>query len=113
VYTDVEKTMIETQRSTIVQETRDAFQDAMQDKFIGAVEQLLGRKVLAFISNHHVGPDIEIELFLLMPGGGRSVPSVRLKSSDKGAVAAARIGGSLQLEGIKWGRPSDKAGSML
>jgi uncharacterized protein YbcI len=67
VYTDVEKTMIEIQRSTIVQETRNAFQDAMQDKFVGAVEDLSGRRVLAFISNHHVGPDIEIELFFLAP----------------------------------------------
>jgi uncharacterized protein YbcI len=67
VNTDVEKTMIEIQRSTIVQETRNEFQNAMQDKFISAVERLSGRRVLAFISNHHVGPDIEIELFLLMP----------------------------------------------
>jgi uncharacterized protein YbcI len=67
VYTDVEKTMIEIQRSPIVQETRNAFQNAMQDKFINAVEELTGRRVLAFISNHHVGPDVEIELFFLTP----------------------------------------------
>jgi uncharacterized protein YbcI len=67
VYTDVEKTMIELQRTTIVQETRSAFQTAMQHKFIDAVERLSGREVLAFISNHHVGPDMEIELFMLTP----------------------------------------------
>jgi uncharacterized protein YbcI len=67
IYTDVEKTMIELQRTTIVQETRSAFQDAMQHKFISIVERLSGRKVLAFISNHHVGPDMEIELFVLRP----------------------------------------------
>ena len=67
VYTDVEKTMIEIQHGTIVQETRNAFQDAMQDKFINAIQGLSGRHVLAFISNHHVGPDIEIELFFLSP----------------------------------------------
>ena len=67
VYTDVEKTMIELERTTIVQETRSAFQNAMQHKFIAAVEHLSGRGVLAFISNHHVGPDMEIELFLLQP----------------------------------------------
>jgi uncharacterized protein YbcI len=65
VYTEVEKTMIELQRSTIVQETRSAFQSAMQHRFIAVVERLSGRDVLAFISNHHVGPDIEIELFVL------------------------------------------------
>lgn len=65
VYTEVEKTMIELQRSTVVQETRSAFQTAMQQRFIDAVERLSGRSVVAFISNSHVGPDLEIELFVL------------------------------------------------
>jgi uncharacterized protein YbcI len=67
VYTDVEQTMIELQRSTVVQETRSAFQDAMQRRFIDEVERLSGRGVLAFISNSHVGPDVEIEIFMLAP----------------------------------------------
>jgi len=67
VYTDVEKTMIELQRTIIVQETRSAFQLAMQHKFVSVVERLSGRSVLAFISNQHVGPDIEIEIFMLWP----------------------------------------------
>jgi uncharacterized protein YbcI len=67
VYTDVEQTMIELERSTVVQETRSAFQNAMQSRFIDQVEHLSGRDVLAFISNHHIGPDIEIELFMLAP----------------------------------------------
>jgi uncharacterized protein YbcI len=69
VYTDVEKTMIELQRTPIVQETRSAWQNAMQHKFIATIEGLSGRGVLAFISNHHVGPDMEIELFMLKPPG--------------------------------------------
>jgi uncharacterized protein YbcI len=71
VYTDVEKTMIELQRATVVQETRSVFQDAMQSRFIDEVERLSGRAVLAFISNHHVGPDMEIELFMLDSGPRR------------------------------------------
>ena len=67
VYTDVEKTMIELQRATVVQETRSAFQIAMQAKFMEAVERLSGRRVLAFISNSHVGPDLEMEIFMLAP----------------------------------------------
>jgi uncharacterized protein YbcI len=65
VYTEVEKTMIELQRTTVVQETRSAFQEAMQQRFIDEIERLSGRDVLAFISNHHVGPDLEVELFVL------------------------------------------------
>jgi uncharacterized protein YbcI len=67
VYTDVEKTMIELQRHQLVQETRSAFQDAMQDKFIAEIQRLSGRRVTKFISNSHVGPDLEIELFVLAP----------------------------------------------
>lgn len=70
IYTDVEKTMIELQRSTIVQETRSAFQTAMQHKFIEVVERLSGRGVLAFISNSNVGPDLEMEVFMLAPSDG-------------------------------------------
>lgn len=67
VYTDVEKTMIELQHTTVVQETRSDFQIAMQETFIADVERLSGRRVRAFISNTHVGPDLEIEIFLLEP----------------------------------------------
>jgi uncharacterized protein YbcI len=67
VYTDVEKTMIELQRAPIVHETRSAFQNAMGYRFVAAIERLSGRKVLTFMSDHHVGPDIEIELFMLTP----------------------------------------------
>lgn len=48
-----------------MQETRSAFQTATQQRLIGEVERLSGRRVTAFISNSHVGPDLEIELFML------------------------------------------------
>jgi uncharacterized protein YbcI len=67
VYTEVDKTLIELQRAAVVQENRSAFQQAMQHRFIAEVQRLSGRQVLNFISDHHVGPDIEIELFILTP----------------------------------------------
>jgi len=67
VYTEVEKTMIELEQQTVVQETRSVFQTAIQHKFIAEVHRLTGRRVLTFISNHHVGPDLEVELFVLAP----------------------------------------------
>jgi uncharacterized protein YbcI len=81
VYTDIEQTMIELQRSAVVQETRSAFQNAMERRFIDQVEHLSGRDVLAFISNSHVGPDVEIEIFMLAPPppeGSASPASVRI-----------------------------------
>ena len=75
IYTDVEKTLIELQRKTIVQETRSASQAAMQGRIIAAVEALSGRSVAAFISNQHVGPDIEVELFMFAPrSNGTDLP---------------------------------------
>jgi uncharacterized protein YbcI len=65
VYTDVEKTLIELERAPIVTENRSAFQAAMEHRFIAEVERLSGRRVTSFISSHHVGPDLEIELFFL------------------------------------------------
>jgi len=67
--------MIELQRTTIVQETRNAFQNAMQHRFINEVQRLTGRDVLAFVSNHHVGPDVEIEMFFLTPDTRELVPA--------------------------------------
>jgi len=67
VYTDVEKTMIEMQRKALVHETRSAFQQAMERRFSSAVETITGRRVAKFISTHHVGPDLELELFILEP----------------------------------------------
>jgi uncharacterized protein YbcI len=67
VYTDVEKTMIELQRAPQVRDIRNAFQNATQRRFIEAVERLSGREVVTFISDSHIGPDLEVELFLLAP----------------------------------------------
>jgi uncharacterized protein YbcI len=67
VYSDVEKTMIEIQQGAMVRDTRSAFQITMQHKFIAEVERLSGRAVLQFMSDNHVGPDMEIELFMLTP----------------------------------------------
>jgi uncharacterized protein YbcI len=67
VYTDVEKTMIEMQRQALVHETRSTFQQAMEKRFIDAIEGATNRVVTKFISTHHVGPDLELELFLLEP----------------------------------------------
>jgi uncharacterized protein YbcI len=69
VYTEVEKTMIELERGNAVKETRSAFQNAMQQKFVEAIERLSGREVIGFVSDSHVGPDLEIELFVLNERG--------------------------------------------
>ena len=67
IYTNVEQTMIEMQRKALVHDTRSEFQRAMERRFIAAVERITERRVERFISTHHVGPDLELELFVLEP----------------------------------------------
>lgn len=50
-----------------MRETRSTFQRAMERRFIAEVERLTGRRVYQFMSTHHVGPDLELELFVLEP----------------------------------------------
>jgi len=70
IYTPVERTLIEAGRFEAVRETRSAFQDTMQERFTSEVEQLVGRKVVGFLSQVHVDPDLAVETFILEPDGG-------------------------------------------
>src|SRR4051794_1873756 len=67
IYTPVERTLIDAGRFPAVQETRSAFQEAMRENFTAAVEELTGRKVIGFLSQVHVDPDLSVETFILEP----------------------------------------------
>ena len=75
VYTPVEKTLIESGRFDAVKGMRSAFQDSMREKFSEAVEQLVGRKVIGFLSQVHVDPDLSVETFILEPGNNGEPPA--------------------------------------
>ena len=72
IYTPVEKTLIEAGRFEAVQATRSAFQDTMRERFSAAVEELSGRKVVGFLSQVHVDPDLSVETFILEASDGGS-----------------------------------------
>jgi uncharacterized protein YbcI len=59
-----------------VQETRRLYQRAMRDELIGAVEEHTGRRVIAFMSDNHIDPDVAAEVFVLepLPGDGAGGP---------------------------------------
>ena len=48
-----------------VRQTRLAFQRTMESRFVAAVEEILGRKVRAFLSQVSLEPDISVEVFVL------------------------------------------------
>jgi uncharacterized protein YbcI len=67
IYTPVERTLIEAGNEEGVKSTRQMFQIAMRDRFVSAVEEITGRKVVAFMSQVHFEPDMAAEVFVLEP----------------------------------------------
>jgi uncharacterized protein YbcI len=41
----------------------------MREEAIAKIEELTGRKVMAFMSANHIDPDLAAELFVLEPDG--------------------------------------------
>jgi uncharacterized protein YbcI len=66
-FTTVERTLIDSGNQESVYAVRRSFQEAMEDEFRSIVEEATGRRVIAYMSNIHVEPDIAFELFVLEP----------------------------------------------
>ena len=74
IYTPIERTLIDAGELDTVKITRLAFQRAMKDKFTDAVQEVMGRKVIAFLSQVHIDPDISAETFILEPSTSDGAP---------------------------------------
>lgn len=79
--TTVEKTLFERGKGDVVREMRAAFQDAVAERFTSTIERLTDRKVIAFMSQAHVAPDLAIEVFCLDQPVG-PVGAVELTPAD-------------------------------
>ena len=66
---------------------RRRFQQTMREDLIAAVVEHTGREVVAFLSDHHVDPDIAAEVFILKPR----------PSSERSAAASSNHDGRLPL----------------
>ena len=51
----------------IVLNGRRAYQDTMKTEAVERVQELSGRKVIAFMSTNHIEPDLAVEIFILEP----------------------------------------------
>jgi uncharacterized protein YbcI len=74
IYTPLERTLIEAGNREQVVNTRTAFQIAMTEKFSSAVEEIMDRKVIAFMSQVHFDPDMAAEIFVLAPEAADTAP---------------------------------------
>lgn len=64
-YTAVEKTIVESGDPDRVVQMRHEFQQLLGPRYKEMIEELTGRKVIAFLSQAHLEPDITIEVFLI------------------------------------------------
>ena len=64
-FTAIEKTMMESGEPERVLDMRREFQRLMKFRYSQMIEELTGRKVVAFLSQAHVDPDLTIEVFLM------------------------------------------------
>jgi len=64
-FTPLEKTIMESGEPERVIAMREDFQRVMAGRYSGTIEQLTGRKVIAFLSQAHVEPDITMEIFFV------------------------------------------------
>jgi uncharacterized protein YbcI len=62
-----EQKLVETGHANRVIGLRYDFQLAMRDDLIRIVERQLDRKVIAFMSQNHIDPDLGVEVFVLQP----------------------------------------------
>jgi len=74
IYTPLERTLLDAGAAQQVKETRQSFQLAMRERFSAAVEEIVGRKVIAFMSQVHFEPDLAAEVFVLEPQGADDEP---------------------------------------
>jgi uncharacterized protein YbcI len=72
-FTALEQTIMDSGQPGRVVAMREEFQAVMAKRYRDTIEQLTGRRVVAFISQAHVEPDITVEMFFVdgpLPGFG-------------------------------------------
>jgi uncharacterized protein YbcI len=64
-FTPLEQTIMDSGQPNRVVAMREDFQHVMAKRYEEEIEKLTGRKVLAFLSQAHVEPDITMEIFFV------------------------------------------------
>jgi uncharacterized protein YbcI len=75
-YSVVEQVLFREGRGSAVQQLRKALDETLADPMVATIEELTGRKVIAFMSASHQEPDLTAELFVLEPQDG-ALPASR------------------------------------
>ena len=62
-----ERTLADAGEGIAVLDLRRRWQRVMQAEMSGEIERLTGRKVVGFMSDNHIDPDLAVEVFVLEP----------------------------------------------
>jgi uncharacterized protein YbcI len=62
-----EQTLADAGDQATVLDVRRRWQSIMRERISGKVEELTGRKVVGFMSDNHIDPDLAVEVFILEP----------------------------------------------
>jgi uncharacterized protein YbcI len=62
-----ERRLVAAGRIELVLTTRKAFQSTMRADMTEGIEDITGRRVVAFMSDNHLDPDMAAEIFVLAP----------------------------------------------
>jgi hypothetical protein len=68
--TRAEKALVAEGKADEVRHLRDSFPSLLREHATGAVEELVGRRVIAFLGDHAVDPDWAVGCFVLEPASG-------------------------------------------
>ncbi len=67
-----ERSLVSDDLDELVLAMRKAFQGTMRRDLIAGIEEILGRQVIAFMSDNHIAPDVAVEVFMLAPAARSS-----------------------------------------
>jgi uncharacterized protein YbcI len=62
-----EQTLADAGEAQVVLDVRRRWQAVMQEDVSREIEELTGRKVIGFMSDNHIDPDLAVEVFVLEP----------------------------------------------
>ena len=66
-----ERVLTDAGHTDAVLDLRRRWQSVMKADISHEIEALTGRKVIGFMSDNHIDPDLAVEVFVLEPEGGR------------------------------------------
>jgi uncharacterized protein YbcI len=87
-----ERSLVADGQVTLVLANRKAYQNTMGASLIAAVEEISGRRVIAFLSDNQVAPDYAVESFVLAPReNGKSADGEEQAAHAPAETTGARV----------------------